>query len=249
MFKAYSALAGLYEKLTAYDGNGEWAEYVCKKLSEYAPNKKGIDCACGSGYFTRAEKRAGFDVSGTDISEEMLRYAEENSIKAKLNISYTLQNMENLKTFEKVGFITVINDGINYVKQDRLLKTFCSFNKALISGGILAFDISSEYKLKNIIGNNMFGEDDDDVSYMWFNKLLSDRVVMDLSFFIKEGETYIKKEEHHEQYIHTRESVEQALSAAGFTIKEESGRLGENLSDNSERIIFIVSKVKNGQNI
>ena len=73
----------------------------------------------------------------------MLKTAKTKGIEQNLNIEYQKQDMKNLKTFEKVGFISVVNDGLNYISGNDLLKTFKSFNKCLVKGGFLIFDISS----------------------------------------------------------------------------------------------------------
>ena len=85
-------------------------------------------------------------------------------------------------------------------------------------GGILHFDVSSEYKLKNVISNNTFCEDDDDYSYIWFNTPYDDRVVMEMSVFLREKDIYIKRESVLTEYIHTRQSLESALINSGFTL-------------------------------
>ncbi|HBF86395.1 MAG TPA: class I SAM-dependent methyltransferase, partial [Clostridiales bacterium] len=69
--KAYGFLSGYYEDLAAADGYAEWAEYVVKEVGKYSTGKVGCDAACGSGFFTRALKRAGYSVYGSDLSEEM----------------------------------------------------------------------------------------------------------------------------------------------------------------------------------
>ena len=45
----------------------------------------------------------------------MLKKAINISVKENLSITYLKQNMKSLKLFEKVGFITCINDGLNYL--------------------------------------------------------------------------------------------------------------------------------------
>ncbi len=180
-------------------------------------------------------------MSGMDYSEQMLTQAKLLSDKERLNVSYFKGDLNNLKTFEKYDFITCINDGINYVKQEKLVNCFKSIAKSLNTGGIFLFDVSSEYKLKSVIGNNMFGEDREDVSYLWFNTLKESSVEMDLSFFIKNGETYIKKEESHVQYIHIESEIESALVKAGLTLIKKD-EFGKEITEKSLRINYTVKK-------
>ena len=82
--EAYSVLSRYYENLAEEDGYEEWGKRVLKLEEKYAKGKKCADLACGSGYFTRVLKKAGFDVSGCDISSEMLTEAERKSAEENL---------------------------------------------------------------------------------------------------------------------------------------------------------------------
>jgi len=242
MEKAYSALSAVYERLTADDDYRKWAEHVVDVLDKNAQGPLGFDLACGSGYFTRAEKRAGYDVTGVDVSEEMLVEAQNACLKDGINISFLRQDMTCLKSFNKVDFLTIINDGVNYVSPERLKKAFTAFYKQLKVEGILFFDFSTEYKLRNVIGNNMFGEDYDDLTYLWFNKLSGDTIEMDISLFTRVGEFYEKREERHVQYIHTLEFIVSSLKAAGFKDVRANAFMGGIITPETQRIEILAVK-------
>lgn len=242
---AYEFLAEYYEDLAEKDGYAKWAEYVVSTVKEFSTGKSGVDLACGSGYFTRALKRSGFNVFGADLSREMLVQAEKRSLKEGLVIEYRLLNLVNFKSFEKLDFATVINDGFNYLDRDSLKKSFSAIGKSLKKGGAFIFDISSEYKIKNILGNNVFAEDYDDMTYLWFNELCGDKVKMSLTFFIREGDKYIRRDETHLQYAHSVDFIKKTLEETGFTLKRLSGALGEKLTDKSERCVFVADKNPN----
>ena len=146
----YSVLAGFYDTIIKDDSYDKWTSYIVDLVQKYSTSKTGLDVACGSGIVTLKLKKAGFNVTGIDISNEMLLKAQASAIKEGLNVTFLRQDMKSLRVFEKVGFITAINDGLNYVKQNELKKVFSSFNKCLIKGGTIIFDVSSSYKLKNM---------------------------------------------------------------------------------------------------
>ena len=240
--KAYNALAPYYEQLITSCDYEQWSQYVFKKIKTYAKGKVGCDLACGSGYFTRFLKKNGYLVCGVDYSESMLQEAMRLSNEENLRINYQRQDIKNFKSFEKLDFITAINDGYNYISQKDLKKAFKSAYTALKRGGVFMFDVSSSYKLKNVLSNNLFGEDTDDLTYLWFNTLTSEGVKMELTFFIKDGDKYVRKDESHFQYIHELEDIKDALTSVGFEIVETCGHLGENLKAESQRINFIALK-------
>ena len=235
---AYSAIAPLYEQLAGVNYN-EWAEYVLSILETHAKGKTGVDVGCGSGAFTRRFARAGYSVTGVDVSSEMLSAAAELTAREGMKITYIKQDMRSLRTAGRVHFVTALTDILNYVCGEDLKKVFCRFAASLIKGGVLIFDISTEYKIREVIGNNLFGEDGETCSYLWFNKQFEGGVEMDISLFTAVGELYEKKEEHHVQYIHTPEEIRSALFGAGFDIVREEGFQGAPVKADTERVYFV----------
>ena len=91
-------------------------------------------------------------------------------------------------------------------------------------GGAFIFDVSSEYKLREIVGNNTFCEDRDELAYMWFNRLCEDRMEMDVTLFAREADGRFRRgDEHHVQYIHEDAALLAAAEGAGFAIRSVGG--------------------------
>lgn len=239
----FGAIADFYQASMSsscdYEG---WAEYVVGRIREYSRGKTGLDVACGSGHFTRALKKAGFSVSGVDISEQMLAAAQSESAKQRLVVPYIRGDITKLKINERVDFITAVNDGFNYLNEAELKKGFSRMYACLKRGGVFMFDISSEYKLKNVIAGNVFFEDESDYSYIWSNELFGDRVEMSMSVFLRRGEHYIKREAEKTEYIHTEQTITSALCECGFTLAAIEGDMGEKKHEKSERLNFIAIK-------
>lgn len=240
--EAYSVLSEYYDGLAAEDGYEEWGKRVLKLAEKYAKGGKCADLACGSGYFTRLLKKAGYDVFGCDISSEMLTEAEKKSAEERLYIEYRKQDLTAFKNFEKLDLVTVINDGFNYLDGEKLKRALKAIAKNLKRGGALIFDVSSEYKIKKILANNVFAEDLDDLTLLWFNELTGNKLTMSLTFFIKDGEKYVRKDETHVQYAHGVGFIGNALKEAGLTPVEIFGAAENGVSENDERINFVAIK-------
>ncbi|MBO5926887.1 MAG: class I SAM-dependent methyltransferase [Clostridia bacterium] len=244
MSNNYKVLSKFYERII-YDNNyKKWMEFLAGVVKDNQKGKVGLDVACGSGIFTRHLKRLGYDVTGVDISLEMLTEAKNNSAREKLNIKYLCQDMRSLKSIEKVDFITVINDGLNYVQNKDLLKTFKNFYACLKKGGSLIFDLSTEYKIKNVLSNNAFGNDGDLLSYIWLNSYIkeSNAVEISLSIFEKDGDKYIRYNENQIEYAHSESLVKELLTKAGFNVKSVTDGFGKKLNNTSERVLFVCEK-------
>lgn len=241
----YKNLSKYYQGLILdkdYDG---WTDYMLSVVKNSLSFGSGYDVGAGTGIFTRKLKKAGYKVVGVDISQEMLAVAKDLSLKENLNINYLKADMRTLKTFEKLDFITCVNDGLNYISQKDVSKTFSAFSKCLKKGGILLFDISTEYKLSNVLNGNMYGSDDEDLSYVWLSEYDSDTksLNMNLSFFEKVGEFYKRYDEQQVEYAHDVNALSNLLSANSFEVISITGAFGEELSSNSQRAVFLARKI------
>lgn len=237
--KPYSALGGAFEYLNDDCGYDEWSQYLINKLTDLNAGREGLDIGCGNGYFTRALIRAGYDVKGMDISGEMLSSAVEIAGREGVRAEFLYGDITKLKLNTKLDFIVAVNDCLNYVPQDKLSVAFSKVYKSLRKGGVFIFDISSEEKLRRDLGNNLFADDGEDITYLWFNTLNGDRVDMDITVFTRGADgKYTRADERQTQYIHSEKNVISALEGAGFGVATE-GHLG---LSKEKRINFICRK-------
>lgn len=239
MFDSYSALGKWFEYLNDNWGYNDWLQHLLATLHELKAGPSGVDIGCGNGYFTRELKKAGYDIFGVDISPQMLNKANELSLKEGVKAEFLLADIAKLKLNQKVDFAIAVNDCINYVPKDKLKSAFNHVKLALKKGGIFIFDISSEYKLKNVLANNLFAEDRDKVTYLWFNCLKEDRVEMDITLFEKDRDgKYTRKDENQTQYIYSEEEIITTLKEVGFDAKIEYDK-----QEKAERINFICKRL------
>lgn len=236
----FDVLSAFYERLMSYNGIDEWIGYVVNTIKRYLKNldgSKGIDIGCGTGTFTRALNLAGLNTVGVDTSLNMLNKAVEKGGE------YYMQSITALKGFSNLDFAVAINDVINYIPHAKLKKAFEKVYSSLKKGGVFLFDISSEYKFKHVIANNLFAEDDDELTYLWFNKLNKRSVNMDLTYFISDKNgLYERLDESFTEYIYTQDEIICALKEVGFTVKSVKGHLGAKVTEKCERLNFIAIK-------
>ena len=238
---AYATLAKWFEYLNDDCDYGAWSKYLLSKLSRYSL-KEGLDVGCGGGWFTRAFTRAGYAVTGLDVSPEMLDFAQGTALKEGVRGEYLLGDVTKFRTPKKYDFVTAINDCFNYVPKSKLPAAIKSVRGALKKGGIFLFDISSEGKFKSKIANTVSVDDRDEVTYMSFNREEEDGVTMEVTLFAKGVDgRYERFDETHRQYIYTEAEIVEALENGGFTVVETEGHLGEDKTM-SDRITFLVVK-------
>ena len=243
---AYSTLADWFEYLNDDCDYENWSQYLLTGVGEYLGEAKssvaGLDVGCGSGYFTRAFTKHGYQMTGVDVSAEMLDKARSLALKSGLNCEYLLGDITKFKTPKKYAFVTAINDCFNYVPKTKLLTAFRRVRDCLTKDGLFVFDISSERKFLRKIANTVSVDDRDDVTYLSFNSVENDKVTMDVSLFVKrENNTYERFDERHTQYVYREAEILSALDEAGFTLLKTEGIYGEDKSS-TDRLYFFAKR-------
>lgn len=198
-----------------------WTQYLENVLTRRNIRPKTIaDLACGTGNFTTRLAKKGYNIIGIDSSEDMLNVAKEKSLAMGLSIPFIHQDMRNLSLHRSVDIVTCMCDGFNYILSDYdLMSALQKIYNSLNRGGALIFDISSYYKLENVLGDNLMADASQDISLIWFNHFDKKDAIcrMDLTFFVRRGDRYIRFDETHYQRAHKLEDVINTLREIGFT--------------------------------
>lgn len=240
---SYNEFAYIYDKLMHQDVDYEkWADYIENLfiLNDINPSLV-CDLACGTGNMTIPLAKRGYDMTGVDISEDMLNVAREKS--SGLDILYLNQSVTKLDLYGSMGAFLCMIDGFNYVLAPKALGNVFKRLKTCFmdNDALLIFDISTRHKLKNVIGNNTFIHSEKDIFYAWQNRYIEKSNLSDmmLNFFTKTKNGYKRFEERHLQRAYTEEEIKYLLKNAGFTEINTYGELSfEKPTENSERIVF-----------
>ena len=218
---AYEAFAGLYDALMDDVDYDAWSEFYLTLIGRMGVQPRTLcDCACGTGSMSARFARKGIKVTGVDLSGDMLELARQKALKQGVQVMFVRQDMCALALPRPVDALVCACDGVNYLLTDERLKAFFDrARQALRPGGALAFDISSPWKLRHTLGNNFFGEDRDDITYLWANRFdeAAGTVAMDLTFFTRERDgRYRRFDEQHVQKAHEPDHLLALLEACGF---------------------------------
>ena len=216
---AYEAFAGLYDVLMDDVDYDAWVEYYLALIGRMGIQPRTLcDCACGTGSMSVRFAQRGLRVTGVDLSAELAR---QKALKYGVQAMFVCQDICALTLPRPVDALVCACDGMNYLLDDDRLRAFFSrARKFLKPGGVLAFDISSAYKLSQTLGDNFFGEDRGDIAYLWSNRFdgIARTVTMDLTFFTKERDgRYRRFDELHVQKAHTPDHLVALLTECGFT--------------------------------
>lgn len=238
----YESFAYLYDRLTDDVDYNKFFNYINGKIKKYKPDSSLVlDLACGTGNLTKLLSDNGYDVIGIDGSEDMLNVAREKCPEVLL----INQDMTEFELYGTVDAIVCCLDSINYVTDKRKLKKMFSLVKNYLEpGGLFIFDINSKYKLNNIIGNNTFVRNEEDLFYSWENRNDGRYADFFLTFFIKtDNDNYRKFEEVHTERIYDEDEIKKLLADSGLSILDTEYDFGERkVSKKAERIFITAAK-------
>lgn len=217
----YEQFARVYDQLMADVDYGRWASYYASLAESRGISvQKAADCACGTGNLTLALAARGIQMTGIDLSADMLRIATQKALSRGIRMPFVRQDMRRLLLHRAMDAIFCACDGVNYLVQPAEVQAFfAAAYRALRPGGGLFFDVSTEAKLAITLGNNCLGSDDKAVSYIWQNHFdpQSRQLQMDLTFFLLEPSgLYARFDETHFQRAHSPGELVRWLEAAGF---------------------------------
>ncbi|MCA1063475.1 class I SAM-dependent methyltransferase [Rossellomorea sp. AcN35-11] len=246
---SYERFAYVYDYLmqdVPYDG---WLEFFNRQADTYGiDGNRVLDLACGTGELSLRLVGEGYDVTGVDLSEDMLHVAKEKALEMNVKLPLFQQDMSQLDSLGEYDVITIFCDSLNYLEDEMdVVNTFNRVYSHLKQDGLFLFDVHSIFKMTQIFINQTFTHTDEQVSYIWdcFPGELPNSVEHELTFFVKLDETgqYERVEELHKQRTYPILTIKEWLKEAGFEILNITADFrNEAPSDHSERIFFTCLK-------
>lgn len=217
----YTAFASVYDRLMSDVNYPAWAKFYAAMMDRYQLSRgKVCECACGTGNLTILLAQMGYQMTGVDLSADMLFEASQKARKSGAMIPFVKQDMRELRLHRQMDAVLCTNDGLNYLPSGEDVASF--FRAAFVAlrpGGGLFFDLSTPYKLEHILGNTFLGHEDEDVAYLWQNSFSQSKqaVDLDLAIFLKQKDGFYRRiGEHQRQYAHSAELLTRLLSQTGF---------------------------------
>ncbi len=238
---------------TVYDDFGydidykKFARYYEKIFKKFKSTPKLIlDICCGTGNLTTIMSEK-YDMIGVDFSFEMLDIAQKKDKDKK--ILYLCQSMWDFELYGTVDACYSSLDSINYIlDEENLIKHFKLVHNYLNPEGLYIFDISTIYKFKNILADNIFSDENENAFFVWQNDYDSDEKInaMYLDVFVKnENDTYDRISETHYEKGYNASYVKKIAKKCGFEILGVYDEFTfDEYKKDSERIFFVIRAIK-----
>ena len=244
---SYDSFSRFYDSLTDNVEYKKRADYFCRLLSMCGVDG-GIllDLGCGTGSMSIEMAHKGFDVIGVDLSIGMLNEARSKVFESGEQILLLNQSMDDLDLYGTVDCAVCVLDGINHLSGEEQVRA--SFEKVSLfmnPGGAFAFDVNTLYKHRNILADNVYVYETDDVYCVWQNSFneADSSVDITLDFFEEEDGAYYRSEENFTEKAYELAEISAWLEQAGFeVIGIYDDMTFEEVRAESERAVFLAKK-------
>ena len=235
----YKEFAYIYDKLTFDIDYEKYSEVIKKELKKLAIKPKSIlELGIGSGNMTKYFYNFSINYTGVDLSKDMLDICAHKFH----SISLINEDLCQLQLTENYDFIFSTLDTINYIlDSEKLQNLFSNINENCT--GVFMFDVNTPYKLIEVMGNNHFVYEYEDIFYTWVNQYYEEDNLIDfyIDFFVKnQDNSYQRIRETQTEKVYSLGTLRFMLYNSGFnTVKIIDFDTGKTLNNCTQRALFI----------
>ncbi len=142
------------EKFTFFEKNPEFYEegfgyreieqqvIFLNKIFSKNKCKKILDIACGHSPQGRLLAKKGYDISGIDLSESLLKLGKLRASQERVNVKFYKKDMSNFSLGKFDAAYILFSSILHLYKKEDLFSHFQSVNKNLKKGGLYIIDLS-----------------------------------------------------------------------------------------------------------
>lgn len=245
---SYEFFARFYDSLTDNVEYEQRADYIINLLEEKHSHQMGLtlDLACGTGTLTLLLKEKGIDVFGVDGSCDMLSVAQQKSFEKGFNTLFLCQQMDELDLYGTIDTCVCTLDSLNHIIDEKAFeKAIERVSVFMDKGGCFLFDLNTIYKHREVLADNSFVFENDEVFCVWQNTPADNDIVeIDLDFFVRYNDTYKRYSEFFRERAYSLEFVKKTLKKYSFSMEGVYGDLSySSPKDDEERVIIVARKV------
>ncbi|WP_430534270.1 class I SAM-dependent methyltransferase [Listeria rocourtiae] len=242
---SYEYFPNFYDALMDEELYDSWFSFATPYLPEVGG--KVLDVACGTAELAVRLAKRGFEVTGIDLSEEMLSVASEKALQEEVSLLLLQQDMSQMEQLGTFDLVTCFCDSLNYLEtEEQVCGAFHSIYSNLKADGVFLFDVHSVYKIDVLFKDYSYGDSDEEISCIWnsFEGEYPHSVEHELTFFKQDQDgSYNRYDELHKERTFPVDWYKKAITAAGFRkIKICADFTDFEPTETSERIFFICEK-------
>ncbi len=246
---SYETFSEVYDEFMDNLPYDEWVEYMDSLLREQGvePGALLMELGCGTGKVTEMFYDRGYKMVGLDLSADMLGIAMDKGRSKDGEILYLLQDMTEMELYGTFDAFYSIGDSMNYILEpEDLTRVFSLVNNYLDPNGVFIFDLKTQYLFEEVMADNTFADDREEISFIWDNYYYEDEKINEygVNIFLRaEDGRYDKFMETHYQKAYSVDEVKAMIEAGGMEFVAVYDAFTKNPPrPDSERLYYIARK-------
>ena len=201
MTASYEEFARVYDSVMDEELYDLWFEFSQRHFPAKTQNI--MELACGTGILSIRFSQAGYEVTGVDLSEEMLTIADKRARQMGAKITFAAGDMRELSGETTFDVLTCYSDSLCYMSNaSEVQRVFDGVYNSLNAEGVFIFDVHSTYQVDSVFPGYSYHENDEDFAFLW-DSFVGDyphSVVHELTFFVKDSDgKFVRKDEVHQE--------------------------------------------------
>lgn len=236
----YEQFAAVYDEMMEEIPYDMWFAKFLEILEKQGITSGHVcELGCGTGEMVCRFAKAGYEVTGIDLSPDMLAKAYEKT-EGMEKISYLEEDMTDFSLHKPADVILCICDSMNYLlSTEKLVSMFRCIREALAEGGVAILDMKTAYCFQKVMGNQTRVDETEEALMIWDNTYDEETRINEylLTIFTEDTETgmYARYDECHEQRAYSEDEVKACL-------QEASLHLVKSWTEDEIRTYFVIEK-------
>lgn len=241
----YEKFASVYDAIMDDSLYDKWTAF---SLRHFPKGKKTLlELACGTGIQSVRFAQEGLEVTGLDLSSDMLKIARKRAQAAGFDLPFLQANMLDLSAAGQYDLVTCYSDSLCYMQDEvEVGDVFKQVYDHLNEGGRFIFDVHSTYQIDELFPGYSHHENAEDFAMVWdtYADEAPHSVVHELTFFIQDEDgRFSRFDEVHEERTYDILTYDILLEQAGFkSFKVYADFEDEEPGDTSQRWFFVCEK-------
>lgn len=249
----YDLLAPVYDEINKDVDYVRWADFIERIIDKnrgFPEENLILDLGCGTGKMTLELAKRGYDMTGVDLSSEMLDIARlEAEEKGLSNILWLNQDMREFELYGTVGVTVSCLDCMNHLISTKDFRKCLSLvHNYLVPGGLFIFDVNGKGKFENIYADNSYVMENEGSMCIWQNFYNGKSGICNfyITLFSENPDgCYERYDEVQKEKMYTLKSIKKMLSESGFKfIGAYSDFEFSEATDKNERIYIAAKCIK-----
>lgn len=247
----YSALARVYDALNSEVDYCGWAAFLDRAIRRHERVRTSLvlDLACGTGAVTLPMAELGYDMTGVDLSGDMLAEARTRAMEeGHGEILWLCQDMREFELYGTVDATVCCLDSVNYLtRTEDVRRCFRLVHNYLIPDGVFIFDVNTPHKFETVYAERSYVLEAEGVYCGWQNfynpKTHTCDFCLDI-FTENEDGTYTRTEETQRERAYSHRTVEKLLRECGFELLERVSDFDFTPATDGDERWFYIARAK-----